>query len=189
MFSIPRCRLFALVAVLAMAIAPAAAASRSHVHKPSAAGSIVVHGRWTIDVRDTNGGLVHRYRFENSYVGGPFLAALLQREIGVGYWEIALKGTRCGVGTMCDVCESSLVCVPAETLTATVSGNDLVLQGSLTAPVDDTITDVSTVASACQGYYGVGGTVTVTSPCTDGIPVKFTDKSESCKSGGTINGK
>jgi len=177
MLSIPRCRLFALVAMLALGIAPAAAAnSHSHAHKPSAGGSIVVHGHWTIVVRNHGGAIVTRRTFENSYLpGGAVLPSVLGRTNSVGLWGVDLSGNACGRSSACLIVENgfSNTTEPMSsnlTVATGAGGGALVLSGSIVAPSSGQITDVLSYVGLCSP------TVPPTIPCVGGYLTPFTAK-------------
>jgi len=170
---ISRCRMFALVAVLAMAIAPAAAA-RPNAHKPPAGGSIVVHGHWTIVVRNHAGAIVTRRTFENSYVpGGLVLPSVLGRINSVGLWSLGLPGTACGSKFQCTIAENGYA-YPSDssnlTVTTGASGAALVLSGSLVASSSGQITGVASYLVLCSP------TVPPATPCVGPGTGTFTDK-------------
>ena len=149
MFSIPRCRMFALVAVLAMAIAPAAAA-RPNAHKPSAGGSIVVHGHWTIVVRNRAGRIVSRRSFENEYLpSAGLLPAVLGRHYSVGAWEVIVNGSACS----CGIEESGAQYLPGRVVSTNLkvsdSGESLVLKGDVSSTGAGAITLVTTTNYLC----------------------------------------
>lgn len=169
-------RLAALALLAAVLVLPAGTAAAGHsrrtgrrratAHHP---GDIVVHGRWTITVRDPNGRFVRRYRFENSYAGGPFLARVLGRTLTVGSWNVVLDGLGCEhtditvQNSTCTIYETNSG--PADTfshaapgLSVVVNGSRLVLSGSVDAPASGTIREVSTSNDlACAGSQGCPG--------------------------------
>ena len=175
-----RLRLAVLALALAALALPAAAGASHHPRRAPQhrAGDIVVHGRWTITVRTPGGALVHRYRFENKYVGGPFLANILARQSGVGFWFVDLIGSACGLDAYCGVTEPGWPSSPGN-LTVTVSGYDLVLQGTLSAPADDTISQVDTGNLLCPPSIAPATATPVTCADAPGAPgsVTFTRKS------------
>jgi hypothetical protein len=58
---------------------------------------IVVHGNWTLEVRNRDGSLAERRQFENSLFedGGKVLAQVLGRERSMGFWTVKVLG---GIG-------------------------------------------------------------------------------------------
>jgi len=113
---------------------------------------IKVHGHWVIDVRNPDGKLVKHHEFENSYYGSVFLPTLLARQRSVGFWEISLDNGAAG--------DSFLLTEPEDTRTPDTynfrtlnppSGNlVLTISGTFTAPISDTITQVTTLVSSCS---------------------------------------
>ena len=172
MLSIPRCRLFALVAMLALGIAPVAAAnSHSHAHKPPAAGSIVVHGHWTIVVRNRAGAIVTRRTFENSYVpADDVLPSVLGRTNSVGLWFVQLLGTACACGIGESASSLSGGGVSKNLTVATGAGGQaLVLSGNIVAPFSGQINEVWSGNGLCSP------TVPPATPCAEPA-IAFTDK-------------
>lgn len=78
---------------LVAALALLAAACGAPEAVPEASGpsqGIVVHGDWTIEVRDPDGALAQRSEFENAFVGDEFLARLLANELDLFLGEVLL---------------------------------------------------------------------------------------------------
>jgi hypothetical protein len=159
----------AVATILAVFLWPGGSSGRSahparHVAasgNPNLVG-IKVHGKWTIDVRKPDGRLLARRHFENALEGGASaaLAGYLARANTVGPWLVAL-GTDSGSGGPCpggpcfvvepgeDVGESAEDTI--HTLTVSVHGDALRLEGSLTAAVTDQINQVNTLSHWCAG--------------------------------------
>jgi len=91
------------LSVAAVAVAFLAAGSRRVGAQAPANGAggpkegIVVHGHWTIDVRQPDGTLVTHREFENALTGGGTLIAnLLARRAITGHWDIYLANMLTG---------------------------------------------------------------------------------------------
>jgi hypothetical protein len=142
---------------------------------------VLVHGHWTIEVRNTDGTLAEHREFENTLMAGgkELLAKLLARQSSMGGWSIRLFGTPTSQGAFADesggrtgggvIFESSYpdsapnmfknltVSIPA---TGEYAG-DLVLSGTATANVDGNISNVQLGAEghapaevSSSTYYG-----------------------------------
>lgn len=132
---------------------------------------IKVHGRWTIEVRNTDGTLASRTEFNNALAGGANLSRLLARMTSVGKWVVTLMGPPgattgpCGspvspiASNACLVTESGsgLTAAPSvfETLTVSVPGTEepnegkFVLRGTATARENASVGTVATRFAAC----------------------------------------
>jgi hypothetical protein len=117
-----------------------------------------VHGDWTIEVRQADGGLVGTYAFHNDLFT-PFaqgeLTSNLTGAVTNGPWQVLLTGSPnpCN-GNSCGMTEPNSG--PAgfqgqnvETLTKTTISGGFRLRGSLTVSSDGTITTVHTYLSHC----------------------------------------
>ncbi|HVC86015.1 MAG TPA: hypothetical protein VNC40_01165 [Gaiellaceae bacterium] len=171
-----RWRLAALVLLAAALLLPAAVAAghpkRAVHHRPAAAAGIVVHGRWTITVRNPDGRLVRRYAFENAYTGSDYLGKLLARQVSVGYWGINLVGGPCtALGCVLVEKGSQYPGQASGPLTVSVSRHDLVLQGALNAPGNGTIIFVGTLNASCSPT-----TAPATACAWSGSGTQFTSK-------------
>ena len=126
---------------------------------------IAVHGHWTIEVRDPDGGLVERREFDNALVmGGSTALALVAAGLQTsGVWWVDLDhggagGRPCAGGTLpCRIIESAAGGGGHVFSTLTVSvpnaGPDtgkLVLSGTATADNDTLISFVQTTLSLCD---------------------------------------
>ena len=106
---------------------------------------INVHGHWTIEVRDPDGGLVERREFDNALIGGSVLAEIVGGLSVQGVWSITLRAIsgNSPCGTVCGIFESSFP-LSGQTVFKTLSvsvptsgpnAGKLVLSGSFTAPI------------------------------------------------------
>ena len=123
-----------------------------------------VHGHWTIEVKNPDGTLVERRDFENALsIGGGdvHLVNVLARTRTAGTWTITAVGNTsqiceepAGTPNVCWIMESTdptpSVGNVFKTLTTTVSGGTLVLNGTVTAQRDGQITGVSTRDNHCS---------------------------------------
>ena len=122
-----------------------------------------VHGHWTIEVRNPDGTLVERRDFENALsigVGDVHLVNVLARTRTAGTWTITANGSSqiceepAGTPNICWLMESTdptpSVGNVFKTLTTSVSGGTLVLNGTATAQRDGQITSVSTRDNHCS---------------------------------------
>ena len=128
---------------------------------------IKVHGHWTIEVRNPDGSVVTHREFENSLFPSPALASILARHNSVGFWTVALfPSTLCNNtnGAGCSIGEpgQTLLAWNSSNLSVTVSGNSLVLSGTLLAVGGGTITTVQTDSWGCLP------TVAPSAPCQTG---------------------
>jgi hypothetical protein len=126
--------------------------------------AIKIHGHWTIEVRNPDGSVVTHREFENALFPSPALASILARQVAAGFWTIALyPGTVCGNtnGAGCSIGEpgQTLYAWNSSNLSVTVSGNSLVLSGTVLASGGGTVTTVQTDMQACPA------TVAPSSPC------------------------
>lgn len=123
-----------------------------------------VHGHWTIEVRNPDGKLVNRQEFENALsIGGgdTHLVNVLGRTRTAGTWQVRAIGnvnqiceSSPGVPSDCFIVEST-DSLPAggnifKTLTATVSGSTLVLNGSVIAQRNGDVNVVTTGDNHCS---------------------------------------
>lgn len=125
---------------------------------------ITVHGHWTIEVRNPDGSVVTHREFENAFFPGPGLASILGRQLAPGFWTIAMfPGTVCGNtnNAGCSIGEptQTLYAWNSSNLSVTVSGNSLVLSGTVLASGGGSITSVQTDMQGCPA------TVAPSSPC------------------------
>lgn len=125
---------------------------------------IKVHGHWTIEVRNPDGSVVTHREFENALFPSPALASILARQAAAGFWTIALfPGTVCGNtnNAGCSIAEptNTISLFNSNNLNVTVSGNSLVLSGTVLASGGGSITTVQTDSQACPA------TVAPSSPC------------------------
>ena len=85
----------ALFFACALAVVGAGAMARLHAQAPRGPQEgIVVHGHWTIDIREPDGRLVSHLDFENALQsgGGEVLADILSRRRTAGGWTVTLGG-------------------------------------------------------------------------------------------------
>jgi hypothetical protein len=145
-------------------------------NKPSRpAEGIIVHGYWTMEVRNPDGSLVERREFENALqtgFGDQTLAKVLARTVTLGGWSIALGATStsgtlpftAGTGFIVESSYPRSESNRFKTLTVSVpaSGdnrNKLVLNGTATAQRDGsigmvgTLVDVLTSSESRSGPY------------------------------------
>jgi len=122
-----------------------------------------VHGHWTIEVRNPDGTVVERRDFENALSigsGDVHLVNVLARTRAAGTWTITANGNPnqiceepAGTPNICWIMESTdptpSVGNVYKTLTTSVSGGTLVLNGTVTAQRDGQITSVSTRDNYC----------------------------------------
>ena len=146
--------------------------------------AIAVHGAWTITVLSPDGELVSTTSFENSYNSSSFLADVLARQGGVGFWEVFVGGSNSpclssGSPTSCVITEpggweSSPNAFKTLVVSAPHSGadaNKLMLSGSATAQRDGSIERVNTNTQECDSSYAPN------SPCTSFVmSADFTQK-------------
>jgi hypothetical protein len=158
-----------LAAVLVPASAWAHTTTKPAPHKqvkahPSAgATAVMVHGLWTITVRNPNGTLASRRTFENSFTNPALLASVLTGGATAGLWGIELDGGDCLISTPASNGPGSCALVEASdpsaaspsstfhTLIVTDTGNDITLAGSATATfhLAAAITSVTTYLNTC----------------------------------------
>ena len=149
--------------------------------KSSSDGShegIKVHGHWTIEVRSPNGSLVTRREFENSFIQIPSLSSFLSRTYSVGYWNMSVLGAGAGicsangVPTDCTIEEAATGYASSSdtfnTLVLSISGNNLVFNGTVIAPLSGNISGVQTTVFRCPP------TTPVSSPCAPTAGYSFT---------------
>ena len=131
-----------------------------------ASEGIAVHGRWTIEVRDPDGGLVERREFDNALtIAG---AAALAKTIGglrvPAEWRVTLSRLSTGGNSPCGGAPAECIAVTStmlltgpnifETLSVSVpnsgpNADKLVLSGSVTALVDGVIDTVGSNILFC----------------------------------------
>jgi hypothetical protein len=124
---------------------------------------IVVHGHWTIDIREPDGRIVSHREFENALVssGGSLLADILARRRAAGAWKVSLGGspanagpctTSSGTAEDCALLEpgwfASLVGFPVFR-NLVVGPTGFVLSGTATAGKAGSIDHVSTSSLSC----------------------------------------
>lgn len=114
---------------------------------------IQVHGKWTIDVRNSNGSLLVHREFENGLVGAFDLAQIMTRQKALGLWMITLGGSPnpCG-GSGCIIGEPALgpsTSATSRNLVVGMVGAGVELKGSFTAVAAGSIVDVGTMFSVC----------------------------------------
>jgi hypothetical protein len=147
---------------------------------------IKVHGHWTIEVRNPDGTVVTHREFENSLApsGGANLVAVLSRANSVGFWTISLQDLNsfgpCSntinlKGIDCEIIEPGWAAASGGTLsyqfaTLTVSStggstgpSQLVLSGTATASVSDSIVSVLTLLNVCAATVAASNTCANTS--------------------------
>jgi hypothetical protein len=164
-------RVLQLASSLAVALSLLAHARGTEAQETS---SVMVHGQWTIELRNPDGTLSERREFQNALVGSgaEILAQVLARADRAGRWAVALSGVGpCsiagGVAAECFVAEAPIPRDPGPllpdpfylfyTLTASVptSGSNigrLVLVGHATATSSDSgllINKVATWLNTC----------------------------------------
>jgi hypothetical protein len=124
---------------------------------------IKVHGHWTIEVSNPDGRVVSHREFENGLVPGTFLNSILARTQTVGFWTIYLNALACTYSYpnpnyplininepgYCYLNEFSISLPPSfqpagGVVTSSISGNNFVLNGLMTATYSGLITVVST---------------------------------------------
>ena len=118
---------------------------------------IMVHGHWTIDVREPDGRLVNHREFENALVatGGGQLQGILSRHLSTGPWAITLASglPPCevtGVAVACRIVEPGFETnVSSSFSNLTLSPTGLTLSGTATAARAGRIDAVSTTLAAC----------------------------------------
>jgi len=151
-----------------------APAMTAQVAKAAASGpqeGIKVHGNWVIEVKNPDGTLADRREFKNALItdGKNSLIQFLGRQNSVGLWLITLEGTPhpClitlfGPNTPCRVLESASNFTANhvfKTLTVSVSGNNIVLDGTATAQANSAINSVTTLVDRCDS------TIPPSTPC------------------------
>jgi hypothetical protein len=115
---------------------------------------IKVHGHWTVEVRNPDGGLVTHREFENALAPTTLLNFFLVRRYPVGYWAVVLFGNVCQNGG-CQINEAELGyptnATSFNSLSATVpgTGSGFILDGLATASSSGTITAVRTQNIFC----------------------------------------
>jgi hypothetical protein len=180
-------RLMGFAAVL-LACAPTTGAREPQSALTSPQSTIVVHGHWTIAVRDSDGALVKRHEFYNALQDPRNLLTAVARQGSIGYWVVDLYDVH-GVGSPCLTSATPAVpttCTLQEPGDANAFGNSkrlpvlsvalagspvptgLVLQGTFTADVAGQISGVSTRASVCPT------SIAPASPCANGTPAILT---------------
>jgi hypothetical protein len=129
---------------------------------------VTVHGHWKIEVLEPDGTLVSVTEFENAFVGGSMLAALLTRDLAIGLWSVWLEDSS-GSGACFDGTNAKPCVLRESTYTPSGSGwefNNLqvvsqgnpvvVLHGTAQASYSDTIEVVATVMNACATTQPLG---------------------------------
>jgi hypothetical protein len=144
--------------------------------KPSGDGShegIKVHGHWTIEVRNPDGTLVTHREFENSYVGGSFLPALLNHQsVASPSWFVAFGDTPNNIGRVIVESQGLTVQVP----TSGANAGKFVLSGSRISYLITSIAFVGTFATIGNGSASpfTGTTLSPPIPISDGQIVQVT---------------
>ena len=161
------------VAVLsALLLFGAAGGAQAQTTSSNPGADIGVNGRWTIEVRESNGTRVSRHEFNNALVSQRSLLLALSRQNTPGYWAVFI-GDAYGVGSPCGAGQCALQEAGHTTtfsgmtkfvaLTVSLEGsplpNKLVLQGTFTAPAAGQISEVQTLLTNCAN------TVAPASPC------------------------
>lgn len=143
-----------------------AASARSEASSGPAHEGITVHGQWTIILRNPDGTVASKHKFENSLAaeGATLLVRVLSRQRSVQYWQIRLinkDGCVCSRGgnrVDCGILDSQLTPdVSSDFATLTVSAptsganaGKLVLSGTAPASFDGQIKTVNTsVGNTC----------------------------------------
>jgi hypothetical protein len=130
---------------------------------------IVVHGWWTIEVRNPDGSLVTHRELENSLAGPYALDQLLTRQNALNGWEVWANhnGGPWACGGACIIAEPQTDRPTADSKNLTVNvpatgpnAGAIVLQGSVIAVNAATINDVRTYLELCAwaDRAGCGGT-------------------------------
>jgi len=132
---------------------------------------IGIEGRWTVEVRDSEGLVVEHREFHNDYTDTlGVLVATLTGQNTRGTWALRAAGPMCGAGGYCySVDPANAESAPAGTLhftnlTLTPATNQVTLAGSFTASAGGAITHVETLLGSCPSEvpqnlcrgYGVG---------------------------------
>jgi hypothetical protein len=169
----------ALAAVVSLAVAAAFgafAAGGSASAARAGADGVKVHGQWTVVVRSKSGQVVRRYHFHNDFVttlgtsgGSHAFAKILSGAAAPGDWDLSISGDACPASNanFCQMFEPdaspSFFNADADTKNLTVteptSGTDafkIVLQGTVPAANDGSITRVSTGLQVCGAGSAVG---------------------------------
>jgi hypothetical protein len=153
-----------------------ATAARAQAQAPSDPGadSIGVHGRWTIEVSESDGTRVARHEFNNALASQRSLLLALSRQNTPGYWVVYIDdfyggASPCGASTPCALQEPGHTSVFSGTtkfvvLSVSLEGSPvpdkLVLQGTFAATATGQISEVETQLSNCPN------TSTPASPCS-----------------------
>jgi hypothetical protein len=130
-------------AAIAKPAAAQAKAPMSPEEKPAAKGAkegIVVHGHWTIEVKNPDGTRASLREFENALVqpsGADFLAALMLGTVVPGGYRVDLVGASTGPGS---TGPCNLFTFPG----STVSTSTCFLAGSLISPAPSSFNDQAT---------------------------------------------
>jgi hypothetical protein len=154
---------------------------------------IVVHGHWTIEVRNPDSTLVERREFDNALnaPGGQALASILGRKASVGGWAIELISSafagRTVTGTGAMIVESgypgtayttfSTLRVTAPEISDATSGTPLQLSGTATAETDGSITQVKTMINMNPATEAPSSRYAYSAPFTSTVldtPVRLT---------------
>ena len=117
---------------------------------------IKVHGHWVIEVRDPDGTLAERRKFENALTGSGsgFLSQVLAAQGTIGLMRIVLHSTPClisGQGGPCSITEGGDTDAQGyfSNLVKNFDGENVVLSGSATAGWDGQIDFVNTALLLC----------------------------------------
>jgi hypothetical protein len=141
-----------------VAIIPATARAQSE--------GIKVHGRWAIEVQNSDGTVAQKLEFNNALSGGhQTLAALLSRNGVPGRWAVFLGNSSGGIspcqggsgaafGSFCKLIESAAINFNGGTgesrdLVVTGATTSVSMTGTITALVDGSITRVATGLGTC----------------------------------------
>ena len=142
---------------------------------PAAAGEkgggtegVKVHGRWTIEVRNSDGSLVSHHEFENDLIrtgGGSILSLLLARQAAPGYWTVKLFEGNPNSGGPCLSSTTPVPCTLDEPGTdfARSHSTNLVLDAPETGPNTRSVVLSGSVAAQRDGI--IDGVVSVLQRC------------------------
>ena len=145
---------------------------------------IKVHGYWMIDVRNPDGKLVTHREFENALLGAgaTTMQEFLGRAAKPGLWQIGLArlGNPWVIGEPSDtqpfwvLSKNLSLCLPTDA-SCIIAGvqhpvplnGHLLIGGSVVAPQDDTIFDVTTYLYSCPLNSAGGACANAATPFTD----------------------
>jgi hypothetical protein len=124
----------------------------------------VVHGWWTIEVRNPDGSLVTHRELENSLVGPFALNVLLTRQNALNGWEVWANHAggpwACAGACIIGEPQTDRPSADSKNLTVSTSTGAITLQGSVIAVNAATINEVRTYLELCSwaDRAGCGGT-------------------------------